>query len=131
MGDRDDVPLKVDATRCPWRTCRPLPPPASGGAGGRVPMFSFGLIHPDHSIPHPAPQEPGAAVAQRRPAVAALPAPVAGGADERVAVLLPGAGGSLVPLLLHVRRSGVWRLHSHGQPKVLKRSPGLHTFGTG
>src|SRR5215203_3650767 len=88
--------------------------PAPGRRGG-------GRVRPGH----PAPEEPGEAGPDRRPAAAAVQAAVAGGADERLAALLPGSGRPLVPLLVPVRRPRVPGLYPHGTTEVLN-PPLLH-----
>ena len=63
-------------------------------------------------------------LADRRPAAAPVQAAVAGGADQRLAALLPGPGRPLVSLLVPVRRPRVPGLHPHGVTEVLNPSLG-------
>ena len=80
---------------------------------------------------HPAPAEPEEAAAGRRAAAAAVQAAVDGRADQRLAALLPGAGGPLVSLLVPVHRPRLLGVHPHGTTEVLKLSLGNVTFNHG
>src|SRR5262249_55471210 len=73
----------------------------------------------------PAPGQPGAAVSERRPAAAAVPAPVAGRANQRLDPLLSWSGGAGGVLLVHVCRHGLSELHPYWPTAGFKQS--LHT----
>src|SRR5436309_2845875 len=62
------------------------------------------------------------AAAGRRAATAPVQAALEGGADQRLAALLPGPGGPLESLLVPVQRARLPGLHPHGTTEVLKLS---------